>query len=98
MKHNFLKIALVAAVVATAGYGVYENQRQDMMSEVMMENLEALARYELPDVEITCNKNDYIAPGQCWAPDGECFRLMQYYQACRFTGYQYMYCTSICNI
>lgn len=47
MKHNFLKIALVAAVVATAGYGVYENQRQDMMSEVMMENVEALASAEL---------------------------------------------------
>ena len=47
MKHNFLKIALVAAVVATAGYGVYENQRQDMMSEVMMENVEALASDEM---------------------------------------------------
>mgnify|MGYP007027602778 CR=1 FL=1 len=28
MKHNFFKIALVAAVVVTVGYGVYENQRQ----------------------------------------------------------------------
>lgn len=49
MKHNFLKIALVAAVVATAGYGVYENQRQDMMSEVILANVEALARYETND-------------------------------------------------
>lgn len=66
MKHNFFKIALVAAVVATAGYGVYENQRQDMMSEVMMENLEALARYELPEVEVVCDKK----PGKCWARKG----------------------------
>lgn len=55
MKHNFLKIALVAAVVATAGYGVYENQRQDMMSEVMMENLEALANNSEVE-QIKCNK------------------------------------------
>ena len=29
MKHNFLKIALVAAVVATAGYGVYDMRIRD---------------------------------------------------------------------
>ena len=47
MKHNFFKIALVAAVVVTVGYGVYENQRQETMSDVMIENVEALAYCEV---------------------------------------------------
>lgn len=47
MKKNILKVALVAAVVATAGYGVYENQKQETMSDVMMENVEALASDEM---------------------------------------------------
>ena len=98
MKKNIMKVALVAAVAAMAGYGVYAHQTKEMMSDVMLENVEALADYELPEVEITCNENDYTSPGQCWTDDGDCFRLMQYYRACRFTGYQYMYCTSICNL
>ena len=59
MKHNFLKIALVAAVVATAGYGVYENQRQDMMSEVILENVESLANNEgsSGDCDFYCKSN-----------------------------------------
>ena len=42
MKHNFKKIVLVAVVVATAGYGVYENQKQETMPDVMLANVEAL--------------------------------------------------------
>lgn len=60
MKHNFLKIALVAAVVAAAGYGVYENQKQETMSDVMMENVEALANPEIliafcMEADVQCN-------------------------------------------
>ena len=46
MKKNFLKVALVAAVAAMAGYGVYANQTKEMMSDVMLENVEALATDE----------------------------------------------------
>ena len=46
MKKNFLKVALVAAVAAMADYGVYANQTKEMMSDVMLENVEALATDE----------------------------------------------------
>ena len=36
MKKNIFKISPVAAVAATAGYGVYENQKQNMISDVIM--------------------------------------------------------------
>ena len=46
MKKNIMKVALVAAVAAMAGYGVYANQSKEMMSDVMLENVEALATDE----------------------------------------------------
>ena len=46
MRKNMMKVALVAAVAAMAGYGVYANQTKEMMSDVMLENVEALAERE----------------------------------------------------
>ncbi|WP_308554352.1 NVEALA domain-containing protein [uncultured Mediterranea sp.] len=46
MKKNIMKVALVAAVAAMAGYGVYAHQSKEMMSDVMLENVEALATDE----------------------------------------------------
>ena len=42
-----MKIAFVAAFAAIAGYGVYANQKVDTMSDLMLANVEALARYEV---------------------------------------------------
>ena len=98
MKKKFLKVVLGAALVAVAGYGVYINQAKETLSDVMLANLEALGRYEQPEVEIICNMYDYTPPGQCWETDGDCFILMQWHTQCRFTGYSYMQCLSICNI
>lgn len=98
MKKNIIRTVLGAVLLAVAGYGLYMNQTKETMSDVMLANLEALARYELPEVEIVCNRNDYTAPGQCWRTNGDCFRLGQWYTQCVFGGYQYMHCTSICNL
>ena len=46
MRKNMMKVALVAAVAAMAGYGVYAHQSKEMMSDVMLENVEALATDE----------------------------------------------------
>ncbi len=46
MYKNIMKVALVAAVAAMAGYGVYAHQSKEMMSDVMLENVEALATDE----------------------------------------------------
>ena len=50
-----MKIAFVAAFAAIAGYGVYANQKVDTMSDLMLANVEALARYEVnPDCPNGC--------------------------------------------
>ncbi|WP_305533229.1 NVEALA domain-containing protein [uncultured Bacteroides sp.] len=41
--NKIFKIALVAAVAAVAGYGVYANQNEKAMSDLMLANVEALA-------------------------------------------------------
>ena len=49
MKKNIMKVALAAAIVTVAGYGMYENQTKETMSDVMLENVEALADCESSD-------------------------------------------------
>lgn len=41
-----MKIAFVAAFVAVAGYGVYASQKSDVMSDLALANVEALAQSE----------------------------------------------------
>jgi len=41
-----IKLAFVAAFAAIAGYGVYTNQKPEAMSDLMLANVEALARDE----------------------------------------------------
>lgn len=44
---KMIKIAFVAAFAAIAGYGIYANQRADAMSDLVLANVEALARGEI---------------------------------------------------
>lgn len=60
MNKNILKVALAAAIVAVAGYGMYENQLKENLSDVMLENVEALATDEY----------DPMCPNGCLS-DGE---------------------------
>ena len=39
---KMIKIAFVAAFAAIAGYGVYANQKTDVMSDLALANIEAL--------------------------------------------------------
>lgn len=52
---KFLKYAFVAAFVTVAGYGVYTSQKSDAMSDLMLANVEALARDESGTI---CRTND----------------------------------------
>ena len=40
---KFMKVAFVAIFAVTAGYGVYSSQKADVMSELALANVEALA-------------------------------------------------------
>ena len=43
---NYIKITFVAAFAAIAGYGVYTSQKTEMMSDLALANVEALAQSE----------------------------------------------------
>ena len=46
MKKNILKVSLVAAFALFAGYNVYSSQKSDVMSDLVLANVEALASSE----------------------------------------------------
>ena len=56
---KFMKIAFVAAFVAVAGYGVYASQKSDVMSDLALANVEALASGE------SSTTNRYQTMGYC---------------------------------
>ena len=43
MKKNILKVTVVAAFALVAGFNVYNSQKSDVMSELALANVEALA-------------------------------------------------------
>lgn len=56
MKKNILKVTLVAAFALVAGYNVYVSQKSDLMSDLMLANVEALAN----------SRESYMPGGTCW--------------------------------
>ncbi|MBE6288336.1 MAG: hypothetical protein E7099_09175 [Mediterranea massiliensis] len=92
---KFLKAALLAVVVAVAGYGAYEAQCKEMqLSETMLANVEALARYELPDVVITCGEED----GYCWVKAGNLCMKGEYSDFdCIRDSNPHFYCVTMCR-
>ena len=95
---KFAKIAFVAIFTAIAGYGVYINHKNDSISDLALANIEALARYELPEVEIVCNGGDH----------GVCLYCHRYEVYDPYYGYGWAYecltsgdpedwCPSSCN-
>lgn len=46
MYKNFVKVAFVAAVAMVAGINVFNAQKTELMSDIAMENVEALADNE----------------------------------------------------
>ena len=51
---KFMKVAFVAIFAVTAGYGVYSSQKADVMSELALDNVEALASGEGGNGENQC--------------------------------------------
>lgn len=57
MRKKVLRMALMVAVVAVASYGVYANQtKAQTMSDIMLENVEALATGESTDLYARVDK------------------------------------------
>lgn len=93
MKKNILKVALVAAFALIAGYTVYTSQKSVDLSALALDNVEALAYYESPDVVITCGKDG----GPCWFRSGDCYvGWFIRYDDCEFCGYTSFSCLTPC--
>ena len=74
--------ATLLAVVMSVVFYTAQVKTDTEVSDVTLANIEALARIELPPVEVTCSSTcNGIA--QCWHWNGF---------ECQFTGYVYDYC------
>lgn len=58
-------VSLVIAVIM--GTGVYFSQKPKTFIDFVLNEVEALARYELPEVVIECGSSD--TEGKCWTGD-----------------------------
>lgn len=97
MKKNLIKTALIVVFFFAAGYTVYNAQNKtEKLSGLVLANVEALARYELPEVGITCSGGSmgacYITSGECWLDSMGYIR----YPDCSFSGYMDFSCTTLC--
>ena len=54
MNKKTMKIAMAAVVAAVAGYVTYQNQAKEVMSELVLANVEALAQNEGGAPQIPC--------------------------------------------
>ncbi len=68
MKKKIFAILIVAVVAVFAGYNVYQSQKGEMMSDLMLANVEALARGE---GSVTCveDKGDTCVVGSTSVPN-----------------------------
>ncbi|GAK36686.1 NVEALA domain-containing protein [Bacteroides graminisolvens] len=92
MKKGAFKITLATVFVLLVGYTIYHSQKKEIFSELALNTLEALARNELPEIEIKCDKGG----------SGKCYNMTWeegLYGVCRFdcdaTGDPADYCNSL---
>ncbi|WP_294628214.1 NVEALA domain-containing protein [uncultured Bacteroides sp.] len=98
MKKKIMGLIAIVAIAVVAGYNIYTSQSNMRMSALVLANVEALARYELPDVEITCNQFKNDSPGRCWHVYKECsMGWFIHYDDCRFSGSIYDSCLTPCD-
>ncbi|MDR2119829.1 MAG: NVEALA domain-containing protein [Tannerella sp.] len=88
MKKKILVFMIVMAIVALAGWNVSQSRSEEGLSDVALENVEALAEGE---ATITCsNPNSNPYGGQCYEMDTT--SCGGSWCGCRFSGYQSDFC------
>ena len=95
MKKKFLRATFVAAIAMVCGINVFNAQKSEPLSDVVMANVEALANDENqnPGFVITC---DYY-PGICWAKWGNMCFVGEYMDfECVRTGDPLTKCSTLC--
>ena len=85
---KILKMAFVAAFAAVAGYGVYANQQSEVMSDLILANVEALADHG----ESSGFKAGYTASSYQYYIYGYGFTTIP---CCKYNGNQFSGCSAI---
>ena len=77
MKKNILKATLVAAFGLIAGFNVYNSQKSDVMSELALANVEALASSEGGSLcsQYCTSSNSYHCHGQNSSMEFTCYYM-----------------------
>ena len=68
MKKNILKATLVVAFALIAGMNVYNAQQSDIMFDLVLANVEALARNEISNCDNDCWDNGSGCLCGVWYP------------------------------
>lgn len=71
MKKNFVKVIFVSLFVVGMGYNVYQSKSEVNLSDLLLDNVEALARNENPDCPNGCVDDS----GGCW-----CYTYYKYFR------------------
>ena len=87
MKRKILYGIFVLALTGAAAWNL-TLRANNGLSDVTLAKVEALAKYELPEVVITCNAEP-IAPGKCWK---DLTPVWFPAKQCEFSGMQEDYC------
>lgn len=96
MKKKIFGIALIAIMALAAGWNFTQSKNEVKLSELALANVEALAHYEFPDVEVTCG----ATTGACWvrdlsSPGYNCGEYTMVYP-CKFSGSTSDHCIFPC--
>lgn len=91
---KILGLIVISTLIFTADGTLSRNQKNSILSDLALENITALARDVLPEVEVNCGETS----GVCWMKNGMiCFIGSNTYERCSFMGYTYVRCSSPCN-
>ena len=90
MKKKLVAVISLFVIILIGGYTVYSSQNNVKLSDLVLANVEALAEYESPDVEITCNGTKNTPPGRCW-------HQYAHPEDCRFSGSMSDTCLTPCE-
>lgn len=64
---KFIYAAIITGAVSFGVYTASDFKNEELLS-LVLDNIESLARGELPEVEVTCGSPEH--KGRCW--DGDC--------------------------
>lgn len=80
--NNFVKFSLAIAVVAIAAYGVYVSQKTDIISDLMLTNMEALADSKEGSGNVDCCNSSDCSGNYCgiFYPAGSMNGVKLYYK------------------